>query len=382
MKWFKYIVDGYGNAASIALPTYGIISTTLGLLAGGAFTVILGSASLGLLGFLSLPFAYWSYRQYMLSNKVFQEAKQKAIEDSVEQIINFYLVQLRQYILNNNISFLSEINKTQYVDFIKRDIATLKKNLRGLYSEYFLNLLDSLIEDTSSESFLNQFLSSIHSIKNNSVNEDGYFLKNGNDLAFCAFKTNLKSFFEKKNTLIKFEALPYSTYFKEGLTGFSTGFGTAAGGGAGFCSVMVGLGFFAGIAAVPIVGWSLLAAGLLSGCIIAGIYMYVAHEKKKQQQFIEYYQGINKDLNLANSVKEDGIKHLIHFKHKKKRTLASEDRYQQTRNIEDRSNVVPFQSQSWSPTLFSVGPSTSPPPYGAGEDRGISPTFSRHKRDS
>lgn len=347
MKIIKPLGDGIGTAAGVAWPTFGIIFGTLGLTIGASTTAIaLGSVSGGLFVLVLLPITYWSYK----NSKEEKEKLQQEIRDQKNQISEFlfaYLLStLRRCLFNNKEKKINEIDKLILIKAIRKEIlldTTLNKNK---YTPAIHQTLLCLLDDHQSNNLLYDFVD-----KSNRALTINYESTVNFKPDVC-LKERLKNIY-KKCDYFSLKPLDITTQVRTGVMSFTAGFGSIAGCSAGVSGLLMSIGVFAGLTAIPIAGWAILGAAVVFGLITAGISIYSAHEKDKKSQRLSHYKQINQDLSaivVKNNIMLDAE---IAAEKKYGRDLSKDSKY----NIENKkaTNNVNVNTAIRKPQSVNLG---------------------------
>ena len=270
MQILKSLGDGVGTAAGVAWPTFGIVSGALGLTVGGTAAVVLGAVSIGLFLLVTIPISYWAHKNHLEQNLKTLQTIDDAEEKISALILNYFSLIVRENLAKNkqheiDLRFLSEMIRSDIKDNHKR------------FSPAIIKTMHFLLEGE------NIFLSELIKSK--------------------IQKHEIKIHFKKNYYASRVMHPNYLALIKSGVMGFSAAFGTIAGCSAGTLGLLVGLGVFAGLTSFPFIGWSVLAAALIFGFVIAKVCMEAEHQKNSKAETLSDYSATIHDLENINIIR-------------------------------------------------------------------------------
>lgn len=91
--------------------------------------------------------------------------------------------------------------------------------------------------------------------------------------------------------------VPLRPHIKTAISGFFAASGTIFGCGSGICGMLIGLGVFTGLSAIPFVGLGILIGGVIFGLIVAGSSAYYSYQKSKMNAIILECEKICKEVD-------------------------------------------------------------------------------------
>jgi hypothetical protein len=294
MRIFKSVGDGVGTAAGVAWPLFGIVSSSLGFVAGSLSSIILGSISSGLFLFVALPVAIWSYQDYLREKN---ELSQKYLEkqnNTYEMLFSLLQAMIRNYLFKMVSNDLSKFENDEIINYLIKKINKIKTSLRETSPNTFLLLDDISNNKIKLISFVTQ-LKDQNDIDSCSMEDEP--LLNTHQARESGSKQYVK--WNCRNYLL---TTSYSPHLKIGASSFFGAFGTILGCTAGLCGMLSGVGLFAGFAAVPFVGWAALAGSILFGLGIGIICTYSSLQKNKLEQSINYYEDVSNNLDKQQCI--------------------------------------------------------------------------------
>jgi hypothetical protein len=291
MQILKSLGDGIGTAAGVAWPTFGIIFGTLGLSTGAATAIALSSISIGLFLLVFLPITYWSYKSYLKENKKLRHVLQEQRDQAHEHMLHYLISILRKCLLKNKIKHVSDLDQSTLIqhlqDEINADIGT------NNYMPQIKECLNHLLNDTQN-TVLSTLIEALTHSKNNDIDNMPVIIPEHKK----KIMGKIKDIFMKCNQFTP-KITDFSEQIKMGIIGFSAAFGSIAGCAAGTIGLLTAIGVFAGLATVPVLGWSILGVATIFGLAVAAICVQSAHKKSKKIQLFNYYEQINTELNLS-----------------------------------------------------------------------------------
>ncbi|MFC3908338.1 hypothetical protein ACFORL_04520 [Legionella dresdenensis] len=275
MAFFKPLLDAVGSGGGVAWSAFGIISATMGLASGGVLSLIFGYSAISAFLLIFFPVLILSYQavqkqQQQLAEKIIESCQMLQIQ------IRDYLELCHKHFLKRSPGGNIDEFRTSLSRKIDKDLRKLRLSNKGCLADFLQQIFD--------RNTLNQFIH--HKYNTGPLPE-----------------INIKFPADKR--------APFSTIAIASFFGFIGGFGAVAGGSAGISGLLMGMGLFAGFTAMPILGWSLLAAALLVAALAAFVTGYDAnsnHQMAKRHEFVKnQYQSLfeinlDKDLGLAVSV--------------------------------------------------------------------------------
>lgn len=258
MSIIKSSLDAIGSGAGVAWPFFGIVFSSLGLVAGSTVALVTGSIA----GFLFCAVAggifYLSYQNIQNKQKSLQEKKATA-QTSLDEFINAYLQAINhEYEVNcdHEKQFYTKEKASKYInEQISSHLQTVDPAVMPL-----MHLLLSKLLTLNSFDFL-------------TARDDQTIHQLTSKLIDGAPKTTISN----------------ATSLKAAFLGAVGAFGAIAGCTAGFVGLLSGLGLFTGFAAAPVVGWTALMVALGFAVLVGFNSARLAasrHEIKEQRDNI------------------------------------------------------------------------------------------------
>ncbi len=316
MQLLKSVTDAVGTASGVAWPIFGTISGSLSLSVGGIAAIALGSVSCGIFILIALPWAIWSYTKYLAEQK---ELEQKLYEEKKlfqQQLLKYLLAVLANYQKVNSRNIKNINAAVDAIIFQIKEYQTYTKmssKLYALLSEIQNNRqeLKKLVITMDKE---NKEINDVFISRRNEpyLNRDERHYKNEikrkQKLKLEAANIHVKNLINHSLHSLKSSSVPVSSCVIAGITTFFAGFGTVLGCSAGVSGLLTAMGIFAGLSAVPVVGWGALGLAILFGTVIAAAAAYHTYQKIKLNQAISSYQQVNSDLLIQNIRLEERAK--------------------------------------------------------------------------
>ncbi|KTD22996.1 Uncharacterised protein [Legionella lansingensis] len=294
MSFLKSSFDGIGTGAGVAWPFFGILSSTLGLVAGSTTVLIVGSVA-GILFCVVSGATFYLAHENAKAEALANTQKLGRQKDKLNTILYLYLQNIvSDYLLSINDHHVST---EEAILFVRKK---LQKDLQASeHKQLLLALFEALSSHRSGKTF-EEFMSAKFScLMNKTVLPDVIPIVDSLiTKLICTEPTNLLS--RKKMLQIMF------------LSAVGT-FGAIAGCMAGFMGLLGGLGLLAGFAAVPLLGWATIVVALAFATIMSVNAIELASNRHELQQassqiksFHRYlYQLHTKELAL----KVDKLEH-------------------------------------------------------------------------
>ncbi len=344
MHFIKSIGDGIGTAAGVAWPIFGIVSGTLSLTSAGLATIWLGALTCVLFLIVAVPVTIWSYHQFKQERR-----KQKCNLRNQRRLFDNHLL---DYLFNT-------INETllEQQESIARDqstfLAAVKRKIRNEinHSCYYFSpanwkIVRQLITSPTGNNLLEKIIATTEK------NPPSDFALNLYSEAKQQLAPILTAFYKAHHICIP-EAnfkLHLGRYVKTGIMSFCAAFGSLAGCGAGALGMLTGVGVFAGLAPVPIVGWMILGLAITFGLTIAAVSIYYAYKKDKKAQAIHRIEESNNDFQEINKVKkirlatELDLRKWYHFMPQSKCEAAPVLQFKLPQKPKDEAQIVDFRA--------------------------------------
>ncbi|MFA6303616.1 MAG: hypothetical protein WC627_10880 [Legionella sp.] len=262
MILYRSFLNGIGTGAGVAWPLFGIVFALLGGAIGGYLSLALGIVCITLFLVVSIAIFYFSYQDMKSKDVAFQDNLNKN-KHKLSRTINDYLQKIHERYLKQDV----QPNFARYLS------ATIHQNLN-----------ETRRKDKNSS--LSQLLEIINSL----IDED---LHNGIIL-------NEKKFFEQiENSINNIHAPPF-TGIIPAFSAFVGSFGSIAGCSAGISGLLTGIGLFTSFATIPIIGWIIIGAAIVSSILIAiGAYKY-AQDEYHNNQFKALVKSMYQQLKSVN----------------------------------------------------------------------------------
>lgn len=277
MSIIKSSLDGIGTGAGVAWPLFGILSSTLGLVAGSSVALVTGSAASILFCFVSGVIFLMSYQNTIKKEASLQTKINNAQKD-LHMLINDYL---RNIFITYQ--FYSKKNKSkptekEAIQFITKQIDL---DLTFCKDDFQMNLRSLLIH----------------------VREKVPFVLDSHDQLDLKIKALTIS-----ETILPFSATAISrkSMLQSAFIGAMGSFGAVAGCSAGFMGLLSGVGLLSGFAAIPIMGWVTLGLALTMALVVG--YNSSRHAecrsqlKVVKQKTLSLYTDLNK-FNISREIK-------------------------------------------------------------------------------
>lgn len=304
MQIIKSFGDGIGTAAGVAWPTFGLVFGLFALAASGFFSILLGSASIVIFLGVLLPTTYWSYKQYLKEKDALQRCVYDLENKTIELLFSYVAAVIEEYFLAHDIHEVSAAHSANLVAYIKSKIEHDTHYKKLFTAHPAAKLLQKLMTCENADGWLNQF-ANLYTQK--VLQQDA-----------CQQFIAVKHLIHHIDTIVidhhqsEFQStLPRTTEMRIALSGFFSAFGSIAGCSAGVFGMLIGIGVFAGIGVIPIVGWVALAAAVIFGVSVGLICVSTARHKHHQEQNIHYYETIHQKLEplvikmkVSNKVKK------------------------------------------------------------------------------
>lgn len=271
MYILKSIGDGIGTAAGVAWPTFGILSSIVGLALGGLGAIWLGAFTMGLFLLVGLPVAYWSYQNYRKEKNSLAIKLNEQKNKTTTLFRNYFSCILKQYLFKQNIRKISYANIQSIIDYLDKKIKkdfnhasqSTKQALSLAKSQWVKKLKIFQQECLANGSFDSTVLYT--AIEMLTVESNSYPLK----------------------------PYAFSEKCKLAMVGFTSAFGSIAGCAAGVMGLLVGVGVFTGVASVPVVGWIALGLAVGFGVMVAAAWINAACQSHEISQRIDHHTQIN-----------------------------------------------------------------------------------------
>ncbi|VEG91107.1 hypothetical protein [Legionella spiritensis] len=291
---FKSSFDGIGTGAGVAWPFFGILSSTLGLVAGGTIALIAGSVAGLLFCLISGAIFYLSYRN-ACKEEVRLQQKAAQYQDTLNTLIVLYLKNIYQECLFHaqpdmplDISTLSRLLHQK----IKQDYATNRYVNDASTNQLLLRLLGKQSQQTIIPIFI----------------AEKWKFGHGKGLLPSMTPENPLNIAINDLTTQHIQAMtvpsPTSLQFKAAFISGAGTFGAIAGCAAGFAGLLTGLGLFAGFAAIPILGWATLILALGTALLIASCSAQQALARHQLQAKGKTIKLMNRQLETINCTRE------------------------------------------------------------------------------
>lgn len=283
MQPLKSASEGVGTAAGVAWPSFAIVFGSLGLMGASTVGITLGSIFGGIFFLVGLPVAYWSYvdayRHYQKINQTIEEQE----DQFNEQVYQYLLTIIKELFLKKKYANTVAGKKELYSDFRRK----IQIDLSKPYPDEFIIVLRNLYNNVKKNNVLKKYFLSLN------ISERG--LVNIDDTNKVFIKDGIKSVRDQSIHFV-YDSPPIRQQIKSAVTGFAGSFGSVAGCSAGSLGLLTALGVFPGFAAVPVVGWAVLAVAFVFGVMVAGYCLYSFYKMNKKQQKINQYEAINRPL--------------------------------------------------------------------------------------
>jgi hypothetical protein len=348
MQILKSLGDGIGTGAGVAWPTFGIIFGTLGLTIGAStIAIILGSITTALFFLVALPITYWSYKNYL---KETEELKliQLLQEEKISENLFDYLISISSECLYKN----SLNNPAKRYVFIEEIIYSIQKDIaENEQADIPCPALSWLYENRYKNNILKDFV--------HAINTTGKVTLNYKPVLDNEKKSNLlQQIAENYNQQNSFSPTPLSlaNKIKTGLIAFSAGFGSIAGCSAGTLGLLASMGVISGLAAVPIVGWTILGLAIVFGVAVAGVCICSSSERDRQNQAIAHYKSLNQKLVNITTVKNIKTNAKIEVKEQINNNRLADSYGKRVKKNYSRTNNLDHANYSfWMPQKVTLG---------------------------
>lgn len=243
----KAAFDGLGNGGA-AWALFGILFGTLSLSIGGTLSVVFGSLAGVLFFAISIPIFYLSYKHSIYEEKQLCE-KFEVNKTKLSKELYWYLDNIYEQFQIDHQLIPEEFNAERFLIYLKEKVINDKQ--KAGKNGTLNSMLGVLLESESN--LLEQFIK----VKTSSMNENDWLKSIAN-----AVEHTIK--------LIPRAKVPISALMIPLFTNVVSTFGAVAGCGAGFFGMLAAVGVFAGLSALPIVGWTILSLAV-SMSIIVGV---------------------------------------------------------------------------------------------------------------
>ena len=312
---------GIGTAAGVAWPLFGTVSGSLGFGIGTTASIILGGATGGVFLLVLLPVSIWSFKNFINDKKASEQKYQEEIAKFNDYVVSYLLTIIKGYLLKHSLTCIDDIKDID--DVIRYSINKINKfQQKDKLSQPAQSFLDAI---ANNKSYLEQFIYTLKNkfpeIKTNnlpallkdqpSFNHDISSLIQQNEekkeQLSKQIKKSCNAFYDNVEKEISKKPIPITPYVMTGIVGFFSGFGTILGCSAGVSGLLVGVGLFAGLTAIPIVGWATLGAAIIFGGIIAASCAYHAYKKAKFDQSIQHIEAINHTFDMEQQLLNEHI---------------------------------------------------------------------------
>ena len=295
MQFIKSLSDGIGTAAGVAWPTFGIVFGTLSLATAGLTAFMLGVTSATLFAIVAVPTFIWSYNNYLNDQQQLKTNLQNALSLAQADYLSLLLTLIQENIIENDREFY-QANSPALIANVKEKIRQQLIEIKlPLHSK---NILNTLLNHSSSANLITQIASEMNNKKSVSNNIDATKLKHR--------IKNLIELNESQITKSQFKPAT-SNLLKVGFGSFCAGFGSIAGCATGTMGMLTSLGIFAGLAAVPVVGWATLGVAMVVGLVVAGICINNAYKNEININKLAHRTACNNHLESMSLLKRTQI---------------------------------------------------------------------------
>lgn len=294
MQLLKSLGEGIGTAAGVAWPLFGIMFGVLGTTIGGPTAIVLGTILSGLFLLVAIPITYWSYNSYLEEKNKLQRQLDEQENVFCENIIHYLLSLTREHWFANKRNELNHLPPYLSVQEIKLWIVEDIKNRRMHCDHQLFLFLHNLLEDNKSEHFLHDYVRFLNSELD--VTNDYCPVTSFESTKIAHLTQKLKQILPLNE--FKSDNNPYTSlnYIRHGAVAFLAAFGSVAGCSAGLIGLLSCVGVFAGLSAVPILGWALLSTAIMFGLAVAAVSVCTVAANRLKRTLVEHYTKINHEL--------------------------------------------------------------------------------------
>lgn len=276
------------STASIAWATFGIVGAAVGLEVASVGAMVLGITCIGLFAVLAIPIFHYTYTSSQAENNKLEKEYAEEL-NNLKEFINLYFYELiKEFIMKNKILRFSEIDTEKITEHLLKKVDKHIKKVQQAQKNKNQNKekninTNPIISLLSQKSLITSIIKqSVNLLKECRSDDVKPFIQHEKTPLTKDFLNTTISHAHKLVDNLNKSPIPKPkphVYFFSALTGFCGGFGTIVGGAAGIGGLLSGLGVFAGFAAIPIVGWSILGAAMILGIGLAVMSCYLAHQK-------------------------------------------------------------------------------------------------------
>ncbi len=278
MQFLKSITEGIGTAAGFSLPTYGILVGVLSLCVASTTSIILSTIFSALFVVTAVPVAYWSYKDYLKEKQKLREMLATSIDNECQMLINYLVRAINECLETEGDEITNECLLEQLKIKIQEDFSDIAPKSIAIkpFLLFFLNQTDML-----------QILEQINPAMPASI----YLQETFSKISTAYYAQNQRD-------------IHWGPHIKKGVIGFTAVYGSIVGCSAGTLGMLQSIGLFAGLAAVPIVGWTVLGVGGILAISVAAFCIYSSYQKNLINNSIEYHKSNSKGIKPVLSSKE------------------------------------------------------------------------------
>lgn len=329
MSRFRSLVDGTGTAAGASFPSDSLFGGSAGILAASTASFVLGGITSILFLGIMISITYWSHSQYQRFKKKVDRVLLQNQNEFGNALYDYIFVMIRALLMQTN---QTHLNNEAQENFIKKIEKQLVKNLNNEDMGQQIPLF-----------FIKNNSQLIHRVVSKIVKEMGVDTNFQPTVSEEKKKSLVNEIVYVSKSANQFSTRPISWSMRVAIPGFFATYGTVAGFSCGFSGLLMSVGLFAGLAAVPVVGGVILGVAVICGLIGARLALSSYQKINKKEQLSEMLNNANYALKDVNKTQKNKIENELELK----RQLKNQ-RIELLRQFNQRPSIIKNVSSQFS----------------------------------